>query len=133
MAEELAGSLEVTVGTMLGTFMHVECTVDIETPSWSHGGNVWQHLRTFRKHLLDTVSDHVLRIDERYCDIAVDWSCMLFLVEWARLQLLVQESIYMYEPSGFGKSPDRQARESHISAIMAKTPPVLHSPWTPHH
>lgn len=119
--EYLKGA-DVTVGSMLRTDKHAEYPVAFEAPRRSRGGNVWQHLRTFRRRLFDAIPDHDLKLDNRYVDIAVDWAFMIPIVEMAERPTWIREPLYLYEPSGLGKGADRAAREQQIAAIVAKPP-----------
>jgi broad specificity phosphatase PhoE/SAM-dependent methyltransferase len=119
--EYLKGA-DVTVGSMLRTDKHAEYPVAFDTPRQSRGGNVWQHLRTFRKRLFDAIPDHDLKLGTRYVDIAVDWAFMLPIVEMAERPAWIREPLYLYEPSGLGKGSDRFEREQQIAAIVAKSP-----------
>ncbi len=122
VAEAYADGAQVTVGSMLRTDKHVEYPVTFDSPRQARGGNVWQHLRTFRKYLFDAIPDHDLRVGNRYADIAVDWSFMLPIVEMAERRAWIREPLYLYEPSGMGKGADRPERESQIAALVAKRP-----------
>lgn len=122
VAEEYTRGSEVTVGSMLRTDKHVEYAVNLDSPRTARGGSVWQHLRSFRKHLFDAIPDHDLRVEGRYVDIAVDWAFMLPILEMAQRKSWIREPIYLYEPSGLGKGEDRAKREAQIAAIVAKPP-----------
>lgn len=113
---------DVTVGSMLRTDKHVEYPVTFDSPRRARGGNVWQHLRTFRKRLFDAIPDYDLRIDGQYAEIAVDWAFMIPIVEMAERPMWIREPLYLYEPSGLGKGADRADRESQIGAIVSKQP-----------
>lgn len=119
LSEHLRGA-DVTVGSMLRTDRHVEYPVSFDNPRGSRGGNVWQHLRSFRKRLFDAIPDHELRIDGQYVDIAVDWAFMLPIVESAQNPVGIRKPLYLYEPSGLGKGADRDAREQQIAAIASR-------------
>ncbi|GIK54141.1 MAG: hypothetical protein BroJett014_31140 [Planctomycetota bacterium] len=129
VAEEYARGSEVTVGSMLRTDKHVEYAVNLDSPRTARGGNVWQHLRTFRKYLFDAIPDQDLRVDGQYVDIAVDWAFMLPIVEMAQRKSWLREPLYLYEPSGLGKGEDRAKREAQIAAIVAK-PPRPRTRWS---
>jgi broad specificity phosphatase PhoE/glycosyltransferase involved in cell wall biosynthesis/SAM-dependent methyltransferase len=131
VAEEYTRGSEVTVGSMLRTDKHVEYAVNLDSPRTARGGSVWQHLRSFRKHLFDAIPDHDLRVEGRYVDIAVDWAFMLPIVEMAQLKSWIREPIYLYEPSGLGKGEDRVKREAQIAVIVAK-PPRPRTRWNLH-
>lgn len=124
--EYLKGA-DVTVGSMLRTDKHAEYPVVFDAPRRSRGGNVWQHLRTFRRRLFDAIPDHDLKLGTRYVDIAVDWAFMLPIVEMAERPAWIREPLYLYEPSGLGKGSDRIDREQQIAAIVAKSPRRPHT------
>jgi hypothetical protein len=111
---------DVTVGSMLRTDKHAEYPVDFREPRRRRGGNVWQHLRTFRKGLFDAVPDDELRLDGEYIDLATDWAFMLPIIERAENPHWIREPLYLYEPSGVGKGADRERRERVIARIVAK-------------
>jgi glycosyltransferase involved in cell wall biosynthesis len=94
VAEAYVDGAQVTVGSMLRTDKHVEYPVTFDSPRQARGGNVWQHLRTFRKYLFDAIPDHELRVGDRYADIAVDWSFMLPIVEMAERRVWIREPLY---------------------------------------
>lgn len=119
---EYARGADVTVGTMLRTDKHAEYPVTLDSPRRARGGNVWQHLRSFRKQLFDAIPDQDLRVNGRYTGIAVDWAFMLPIVEMAQRPVWIREPLYLYEPSGMGKGEDRHEREEQIAAIVAKRP-----------
>jgi len=119
---EHARGRDVTVGSMLRTDKHTEYPVTFDNPRGSRGGNVWQHLRSFRKQLFDAIPDHDLRIGGQYVDIAVDWAFMLPIVESAQDPAWIREPLYLYEPSGLGKGADRDAREQQIGTIVSRPP-----------
>ena len=113
---------DVTVGSMLRTDKAADYPVCFDRPRERRGGNVWQHLRSFRKRLFDAVPDEALRLDGDYVDIATDWAFMLPIVEMAAHPVHIVESLYLYEPSGKGKSAEEVDREATIARIVAKAP-----------
>ena len=125
-SEYLKGA-DVTVGSMLRTDKHAEYPVAFDAPRQSRGGNVWQHLRTFRRRLFDAIPDHDLKLGNRYVDIAVDWAFMIPIVEMAERPAWIREPLYLYEPSGLGKGTERIDREQQIAAIVAKPPRRPHT------
>lgn len=120
VAVEYERGADVTVGSMLRTDKHAEYPATLEHPRLARGGNVWQQLRTFHKRLFDAIPDQDLRLHGRYVDMAVDWAFMLPIVEMARHPVWIRNPLYLYEPSGLGKGPDRAARERQIAGIVAK-------------
>ena len=124
LAAEYERGADVTVGSMLRTDKVADYPVCFDRPREQRGGNVWQHLRSFRKRLFDAVPDEALRLDGDYVDIATDWAFMLPIVEMAAHPVHVVEQLYLYEPSGYRKGFERERREATIGRIIAK-PPVF--------
>jgi len=111
---------DCTIGSMLRTDKDVHYCVQLENPRESRGGNVWLHLRSFRKYLFDSIPDHELRIDGCYPNLAVDWAFMLPIVEMASKPVWIKDPLYLYEPSGLGKGDQKALRECEIAAIVSK-------------
>lgn len=122
VAQAYEAGADLTVGSMLRTDKHKMYPVQFENARTSRGGNVWQHLRTFKKYLFDAIPDESLRLDGAYVDLANDWAYMLPLVELASCPVWLREPLYLYEPSGVGKRSDRDIREATIARIVAKSP-----------
>ena len=122
LAAEYEQGADVTVGSMLRTDKAAHYPACFDRPRERRGGNVWQHLRSFRKRLFDAVPDEALRLDADYVDIATDWAFMLPIVEMAAHPVHIVESLYLYEPSGIGKVAGRADREATIARIVAKAP-----------
>ena len=120
LATEYREGADVTVGSMLRTDKAVSYPVSFDNPRRHRGGNVWQHLRSFRKRLFDAIPDEDLRLDGEYIDIANDWAYMLPIVEMAKQPVHIKEPLYLHEPSGTGKGADRAARDEVIARIVAK-------------
>lgn len=111
---------DMTTGSMLRTDKHADYPVRFDDPRTHRGGNVWQHLRTFRKGLFDAIPDEDLRVGSGYAEIAVDWAFMIPITEMAQHPVWIREPLYLYEPSGLGKGTQRDAREREIAQIMAR-------------
>lgn len=120
LAVEYDQGADVTIGSMLRTDKQVEYPVTFVQPRKARGGNVWQHLRSFRKSLFDAIPDQDLRLEGRYVDIAVDWAFMIPIVEMAKHPVWIRDPLYLYEPSGLGKGLQREAREQQIAEILRK-------------
>ena len=100
-------------------------------PRRYRGGNVWQHLRSFRKRLFDAIPDDALRLDGEYVDLANDWAFMLPIVEMARNPVHVTEALYLHEPSGAGKDAAGKAvREGTVARLVAREPVSAAEPPT---
>ena len=120
LAAEYERGADVTVGSMLRTDKAADYPVRFDQPRRHRGGNVWQHLRSFKKRLFDAIPDDALRLDGDYLDIANDWAYMLPIVEMAENPVHIAEPLYLYEPSEVGKGADRAVREEVIARIVAK-------------
>lgn len=119
--EEYDNGADVTVGSMLRTDKEADYVPDFVNPRQKRGGNVWQHLRTFKKHLFDRIDVEDLKIDGEWVDVATDWQFMLPIVEMARNPRYIKEKLYYYEPSA-EKEQRRKIREAVIAKIVAKQP-----------
>ena len=122
LAVEYERGADVTVGSMLRTDKAADYPVCFDRPRDRRGGNVWQHLRSFRKRLFAAIPDDALRLDGEYVDLATDWAFMLPIVEMAEHPAHIAEALYLYEPSGVGKGAERAEREAAIGRIVAKDP-----------
>ncbi|MCZ6692184.1 MAG: glycosyltransferase [Planctomycetota bacterium] len=122
VAREYESGADVTIGSMLGTDKQRVYVVDTEQPRRRGGGNVWQHLRTFRKGLFDSIPEGYLRSNGTYFDVATDWAYMVPIAELARHAVHIPDPLYLYEPFGIGKGKERPHREATIAAILAMKP-----------
>ena len=120
LATEYERGADVTVGSMLRTDKIAEYPVCFDHPRERRGGNVWQHLRSFKKRLFDAIPDDALRLDGDYIDLANDWAYMLPIVEMAENPVHIVEPLYLHEPSGVGKGADKADRDRVIARIVAK-------------
>lgn len=120
LAAEYAQGADVSVGSMLRTDKTADYPVCFDNPRKHRGGNVWQHLRSFKKRLYDAIPDEALRLDGEYIDLANDWAYMLPIIELAEKPVHIAEPLYLYEPSGVGRGADRASREEIIARIVAK-------------
>ena len=123
LAAEYESGADVTVGSMLRTDKAADYPVRFDRPREHRGGNVWQHLRSFRKRLFDAIPDDALRLDGEYIDLANDWAYMLPIVEMARNPVHIADALYLHEPSGTGKdAAGKLLRDAVIARIVTKTP-----------
>lgn len=110
---------DVTVGSMLRLDKEANYPVDFDNPR-SSGGNVWQHLRTFRKYLFDAIAVEDLKLDGEWIDLANDWSFMVPIIEMASNPTYIPEPLYLYEPAAPKSREDRKRRDSIIARILKK-------------
>ena len=81
---------------------------------------MWQHLRTFRKYLFDSIDVEDLKLDGEWIDLANDWAFMVPIVEMASSPRRIPELLYLYEPSDRKRAVDRAERDSIIARILVK-------------
>ena len=119
--EEYDDGADVTVGSMLRLDKEASYPVDFDNPrSW--GGNVWQHLRTFKKYLFDAIDVEDLKLNGEWIDLANDWAFMVPIVEMANSPKYIPEPLYLYEPASPKCQEVRRERDSIIARILSKPP-----------
>ena len=111
---------DLTVGSMIRTDKRCEYHADFAGARYKRGGNVWQHLRTFRKYLFDSIPESYFMIDNSWIEYADDWAFMLPMTEIAERPMYVKKKCYFYEPTGAKSSEKRAYRESIIKKIVEK-------------
>lgn len=111
---------DLTVGSMVRTDKESNYPVDLANPRSQRGGNVWQHLRTFRKSLFDRLTDDDLQVRGSWVPLADDWAYMVPMVELAQHPIFLEDKLYLYDPSPAHARRDRGLAESTISEILAK-------------
>jgi hypothetical protein len=120
LAAEYSSGADMTVGSMCRTDKRANYPARLEHPRAHRGGNVWQHLRSFRKSLFDQIPDAYLRLDGSYVELASDWALMLPMAELACSPRWIRECLYLHEPGGPRDAASRSQREAIIAALMAR-------------
>lgn len=111
---------DLTVGSMVRTDKKVSYPANFNRPRANRGGNVWQHLRSFRKHLFDRIPVEDLKHGGEWAELANDWAFMLPMTELARKPEQIEEAIYLHEPSTSPRPiADVRNRETVISRICS--------------
>jgi len=126
LARAYGDGTDLTVGSMVRTDKPADYPANFANLVSSRGGNVWQHLRSFRKRLFDGIPDWRLRLDGKYVEICVDWAFMVPMVERALAPRHLSSKHYYYESSGLGKNDQRRERELAIGRIMKRYVPGGH-------
>lgn len=121
VAHAYAQGADVTVRSMVRTDKHVDYPVDFELPRKNRGGNVWQHLRTFRRALFDRIDPADLQIDGQWIGLASDWAFMLPIIEMACKPVWIRKPIYLHEP-GDERSADYRAERERVIATLMNRP-----------
>ncbi len=119
--EYLSGA-DMTSGSMWRTDKEKIYISDFSDPRAQRGGNVWQHLRTFKKRLFQAIRREDLMLNGEWIEVAADWAYMIPIVEMARNPVFIPEILYLYDPSANKKARERDAsmRESIIERIVEK-------------
>ena len=124
VAEAYANGADMTVGSMLRTDKpEIRYKVDFDNPRRNRGGNVWSHLRTFKKYLFDAIKPEDMQIGGQWIETANDWAFMLPITEMAANPVFIEQLLYLYEPSAdkhFRGGPNQALREDIIGTIVAK-------------
>lgn len=111
---------DLTVGTMIRTDKYKEYPVHFDNPRLHRGGNVWQHLRTFRKYLFDSINPEDLKINGKWISEADDWAYMIPMVEMSKHPMVIQDIIYFYEPSSGKLEREIGRYEDTIAKVVSK-------------
>ncbi|MBL3561465.1 glycosyltransferase [Rhodovulum sulfidophilum] len=115
---------DLTVGSMLRTDKAAFYPVQFHDLQAARGGNVWQHLRSFRKALFDAVPDEFLKLDGEYVDLATDWAFMPPIAMLARNPVWIRDLLYLHEP-GVARTVERTStRELIIGRLMERLPSI---------
>ena len=118
--EEYDKGADVTIGSMLRLDKEAIYPVDLADPRGSRGGNVWQHLRTFKKYLFDAICIEDLKMGKEWIELASDWAFMLPIVEMSSRPVHIPDTLYIYDPSPRERGHHERERESTISRIIAR-------------
>ncbi|XOZ32334.1 glycosyltransferase [Halomonadaceae bacterium KBTZ08] len=118
---------DLTVGSMVRTDKNTNYPVNFSNPRDNRGGNVWQHLRTFRKSLFDRIAPEDLKLEGRWIDLATDWAYMLPMVEMASNPTSISDVVYLHQPSTARPPEEKAARERTIRKIINKSPYAQHT------
>ena len=119
VVQQYVDGADLTVGTMLRTDKPAPGPADFAHPRHARGGQVWQHLRSFRKHLWYQIPEAYLKLNGNFVDLANDWAYMLALCELASSPVCINTPLYLHEPSGDRGTADRAAREKIIERICS--------------
>ena len=118
---EFADGADVTVGSMLRLDKQASYPANFDDPRW-WDSNVWQHLRTFRKRLFDSIAREDLQIDEQWIDPAADWAFMVPIIEMAVSPRHVPDTLYLYEPAVPKDAESRRERDAVIAPHSGQAP-----------
>lgn len=89
-------------------------------PRETWGGDVWPHLRSFRKRLFDAVPENYFKIDGRWIEECTDYATMVPIVELSVNPVFIPEYIYFHERSTPRAPESRTRKEEIIRRILMK-------------
>jgi hypothetical protein len=84
------------------------------------GGDVWIHLRAFRKRLFDQLPGAMLEVDGRPLESLVDYAMMIPMVERARSPIYLPRYRYWHERTTVLDAAGKQARDRLILRLLSK-------------
>lgn len=124
LQKEYDNGADVTIGSMLRTDkVTPDYPVTLQNPRAHRGGNVWQHLRSFKKRLFDAIPDFALHAKNgEYFNMAADWAYMLPIVEMAAKPVWIKDKLYLYDPDPRQRAAIRNTRDKNIQEIISRPP-----------
>ena len=126
LASEYARGADVTVGSMLRTDKPADYPVRFDQPREHRGGNVWQHLRSFRKRLFDAIRTTCCGWTANTSTLPSTGPTCCQSSRWQGIPYTSPKPSYLHEPSGTGKDADgKLLRDEVIAHIVAKAPASL--------
>ncbi|QDE92819.1 hypothetical protein BHS06_29700 [Myxococcus xanthus] len=93
---------------------------DFVEPRRHWGGEVWIHLRAFRKRLFDAISPEDLQLDGRWIEQCTDYATMLPIVEACHKPMHIPEYLYFHERSTPPTPELRAVKDDIIRRILEK-------------
>lgn len=126
--------IDLSVGRMHQTYRlqpNYRYPVNFIEPRKNNGGNVWQHLKTFRKYLFDSIPltyfkyeniDRAKLYKNPWFEKCDDYAMMLPMVEMSKSPLQMDFINYFYERDYENKNADRDLKEKCIGGILNKPP-----------
>lgn len=85
---------------------------DYDHPRAKGGGNVWAHLRGFRKSLFQRIPKDHLRIDGHWVDDVTDYAVMIPAAELARKPVFIHDTFcYYHERAPYSAERKREQQE----------------------
>lgn len=125
-----AYNAEVIIGRMHQTYRlkpHYRYPVDFTNPRKT-GGNVWQHLKTFKKYLFDSIPLPYFKYSKKnqklyyseWLETCDDFAFMVPIVEMCNRPLLLDDINYYYERDYEKRNDDRELKEQCTAEILNK-------------
>ena len=112
---------DMTVGSMLRVEKGIMPFVpDFKNPRNIRGGDVWMHLRTFRKYLFDRIDQNDFKKDGEWIDKFTELTYMVPISEMASNPIHIRFPIYLWEPGHVRNDEHYRKNEETINHIIAK-------------
>ncbi|MFP4145079.1 MAG: glycosyltransferase family 2 protein [Phycisphaeraceae bacterium] len=93
---------------------------DFRDPRAHWGGEVWIHLRSFRKRLFDALPRDTFKIGDTWIGQCTDYATMIPIVELAQCPVYIPEYLYYHERTT-PRTPERRVvKDEIIRRILAK-------------
>ena len=121
-------NVECAIGGGVRTDTPQTFPLNVQNPRLNRGGgNTWQHLRAFRKHLFSRIKPGDMKDSSgKWIDFAADWVFMIPIVEMAKKTFAIppDAALYLFEPSeaprdGVEANGARSDQEERISVTAA--------------
>lgn len=90
------------------------------TPRETGGGNVWAHLRGFRKSLFQQVPKDYFRLEGQWVDDVSDYAVMLPMAELARKPLFIDSTYFYFHQRDAYPTSRKQEQFRVIAALLDK-------------
>ena len=97
--------------------LYQPCSRDVHRPC---AGDVWVHLRAFRKRLFDMVPDDALKFDGQWISECTDYATMVPMAGMCRQPSVIDEYLYYHERSTPSNECDRQRKDAVIRRIVSQ-------------
>jgi hypothetical protein len=92
---------------------------EFDEPKQKFGGDVWIHLRSFKKRLFDQVSEDFYKINDEWITICTDYATMIPMAEIAQNPIYIPEYWYWHEKSTIKDENYCQLRDQTIESILS--------------
>ncbi len=140
LREACAAGADVVLGAMFRPDKPLKLYhPDFVAPRTKWGGEVWIHLRSFRKRLFDAITVDAFQLDHGWIEHCTDYAVMLPLVELSRQPVYLPEYLYLHERSTLSTPELRVEKDRIIARILSKPSPtpkiglVIPEPMHPNH
>jgi broad specificity phosphatase PhoE len=112
---------DMTVGTALrfdkGIMSYVP---DFRNPRNIRGGDVWMHLRTFRKYLFDSIDENDFKKDGSWIGKFTELTYMVPIAEMAKNPVHIKFPVYLWQPSHVRDEEHYRKNQETVQFMLAK-------------